>query len=276
MTNQPLEAVNKVLQLPLAVFIERVAAIKPTKEKRMPNHVTNIIEASPSAIKSMLNEHGLVDFCQIIPKHSDLDLDGSGAIHGDSENAAELMCKEPPSNNELIARLELVNRLRSSALQMSNESFEQFVMMMRNKRKHGFYHCMDYARNAWGTKWNAYSQSAEDNTDSRVTFETAWSHPYPVIEALSKKFPDEIISIKYADEDTGSNCGTYTIKNGEVIEQNIAPSWKEQTTEQKRFFTEFAFRLCHPDTDPRQYGYDENFEYDEAVEEAFSAEQKSA
>ncbi len=242
----------------------------------MPNHVTNIIEAKPLVIKSMLNEQGLVDFCHIIPKHSDLDLDGSGMISCDAEYAAELMCKEPPSDNELIARLELVNRLRSSALKMSDESFEQFVMMMRNKRKHGFYHCMDYARNAWGTKWNAYSQSADVNTDYMVTFETAWSHPYPVIEALSKKFPDEIINVKYADEDTGSNCGTYSIKNGEVIEQNIAPAWSDQTEQQKRFFTEFSFRLRHPNTDPRQYGYNENFEYDEAVEDAFAAEKQSA
>ena len=123
----------------------------------MPNHVTNIIEANEQVIQSMLNQDGLVDFCQIVPRHKDLD--DSFGISCEAE---------------------------------------------------------DYALNAWGTKWNAYGQSAEDNTSTRVSFETAWSHPVPVIEALSKKFPEHEIKVRFADEDTGSNCGYYTIKNGEI------------------------------------------------------------
>ncbi|GGY87851.1 hypothetical protein [Shewanella fodinae] len=242
----------------------------------MPNHVTNIIEANNNVIASMLNEDKLVDFCIIIPCHEDLTLDNTMGISAAAESAAEMMCNEPVSENDIISQLQLLNRSRINAIKMNDHEFEQFVKMMRNKRNHGFYHEMEYARKAWGTKWNAYNQISEENSETMVRFDTAWSHPYPVIEALSKKFPDEVISVKYADEDTGSNCGTYSIKNGEIVEQNIAPSWSEQTDEQKRFFREFAFRLRHPNVDPREYGYNENFEYDEEVENAYYEENKSA
>lgn len=72
---------------------------------------------------------------------------------------------------------------------------------------------LGWAVNNWGTKWNAYD--IERLSPASVKFNTAWSHPEPVILALSKKFPDEIIQVTYADEDLGHNLGEYLIKNGE-------------------------------------------------------------
>lgn len=70
----------------------------------------------------------------------------------------------------------------------------------------------------WGTKWNAYcSEVAED----RVQFDTAWSHPYPVIEALALEHPDVAFEVKYADEDLGSNFGHYTITADSIVEHEI-------------------------------------------------------
>ncbi|MCW7550023.1 hypothetical protein OO184_19330 [Photorhabdus sp. APURE] len=167
-----------------------------------------------------------------------------------------------------MTRLDMVNRLRVSALEMSDKEFEQFVQMMRNRRNHGFYHCIDYALNSWGTKWNAYGQNPEANTQTKVTFETAWSHPFSVIQALSKKFPNEQITVKFADEATGSNCGYYTMQNGELLVESIAHSWSDQTDdEKKKKWTEFAFRFYHSETNPREYGYNENWVYDENLED---------
>lgn len=69
----------------------------------------------------------------------------------------------------------------------------------------------------WGTKWNAYDTKFEDHEDGTATlqFDTAWSHPYPVLEALSVKFPHHQMEVAYADEDLGYNLGKYAIKNGE-------------------------------------------------------------
>ncbi|MCF6442058.1 hypothetical protein L1077_21745 [Pseudoalteromonas luteoviolacea] len=242
----------------------------------MPNHITNIIEASPKVIESMLNEEGYIDFNCAIPRHEDLSLNDADSVCSVAESAAQLMCKEKISDNELLGRMQLVNQLRSSALDMSDETFEQFVMMMRNKRNHGHYHMMDFARTAWGTKWNAYGQNPENNKGSEVRFKTAWSHPKPVIIALSKKLPEEKISIKYADEDTGSNCGTYIIQNGEMLICDIAPNWNEQSQEQKRKYSKFAFQITKPEMDPREYGYNEDWDYDEAVSDQYWAERDAA
>lgn len=226
----------------------------------MPNHVTNIITAPKEVIKSMLDKEGFVDFNMIISRHKDLELNGANGVRGDSECASELMCREKPHDNELIEKMQMVNRLRSSAIDMDDESFEQFVLMMRNKRKHGFYHMMDFARDAWGTKWNAYNQSEGGNNETMVSFQTAWSHPEPVVKALSLKFPEYEITVTYADEDTGSNCGAYTIKGGKNISEDIAPDYNEQSKDEKRKWTKFAFELCNKDCDPIDYGYDSNWD----------------
>ncbi|GAA2941070.1 hypothetical protein ACFO7V_16755 [Glutamicibacter bergerei] len=70
---------------------------------------------------------------------------------------------------------------------------------------------------SWGTKWNAYETTVEprENGLTELRFDTAWSHPYPVLEKLSKKFPSVLIQVSYADEDLGHNIGQYAIKNGE-------------------------------------------------------------
>lgn len=79
----------------------------------------------------------------------------------------------------------------------------------------------------WGTKWNSYDN---DFSDDYVSFQTAWSHPAPVITEMSKKFPEEIFTIAYADEDFGFNCGLYRIKNGDIIERsNIEEGTPEAT-----------------------------------------------
>lgn len=80
----------------------------------------------------------------------------------------------------------------------------------------GGYSPLDWARENWGTKWNAYDTERKGRNIMR--FDTAWNHPAPVIEALSRKFPDAPIYVQYADEDLGSNLGEYTIRNSEIIE----------------------------------------------------------
>lgn len=72
---------------------------------------------------------------------------------------------------------------------------------------------LGWSVNNWGTKWNAYD--IERLSASSIKFNTAWSHPTPVVHAVSKKFPDEIIQVTYADEDLGFNLGEYLIKDGE-------------------------------------------------------------
>lgn len=64
----------------------------------------------------------------------------------------------------------------------------------------------------WGTKWDAYD--IEIRSPTTLKFETAWSHPFVIIEAIVKNIlPNTKLHIKYADEDFGYNLGEYNISS---------------------------------------------------------------
>ena len=81
----------------------------------------------------------------------------------------------------------------------------------------------------WGTKWNAYDIEKID--DYTISFNTAWSFPEPVIKALSKMFPKIGVNIKWADEDTGSNCGEIQYKNGIEVFSNVPDDQSKEAYE---------------------------------------------
>lgn len=76
---------------------------------------------------------------------------------------------------------------------------------------------MDWSRENWGTKWDAYSDDVTDEGETMLLrFDTAWAHPLPVIEELSRRHPSERIYVRYADEDLGSNLGEYVMQGGSI------------------------------------------------------------
>lgn len=104
----------------------------------------------------------------------------------------------------------------------------------------------------WGTKWDAYDVSV-DLDGNMFTCNTAWSMAFPVWEALSKKYPEALFEVTYADEDMGSNCGRIVLKNGDIVNQHIAPSWSEMSGAEKRTWWDFAATV-------REFGDDEKAE----------------
>lgn len=82
----------------------------------------------------------------------------------------------------------------------------------------------DWSIANWGTKWNAYSFSHNNN---EIAFQTAWSAPHPVLEELSHMFPGVYITHRWADEDIGNNCGTSEYLNGEIVGSIIPETGKE-------------------------------------------------
>lgn len=89
----------------------------------------------------------------------------------------------------------------------------------------------------WGTKWNAYG--IERNSDTELKFETAWSHPFPVVRALSVKFPAAELHVRYADEDIGSNLGEYWIRDGVILRSTDFGEAGGETA------CDFACKLCY-------------------------------
>lgn len=203
----------------------------------MPNWVTNKIEAPKHVIEAMLNAEGRIDFSTMAPFPGPNDWDG---IALDAEEAAEIICGIPGSDHPLIAALQAGNRSRFDIKKLSAESFKQFVGMVENYRACGYLHSMDFARKVWGTKWNACEPEAKPE-EGKASFETAWSCPEGVLVALSKRFPTDGITVTYADEDIGSNCGTFSLLAGEVVASDIAPRWRDMSDADKAKWKAFAY-----------------------------------
>ncbi len=187
----------------------------------MPNWITNKIAAPPHVIRAMLDDGLRVDFDRIAP------FPGPHGAEWDSinlyaERAAKDVCGVPLSDVPVIAALERANRERINVRDMTDDVFEQFVAMVRNWRACGYLHPMDHAKRMWGTKWNAVRSWGAPN-EGRCEFETAWACPRGVLVLLSERCPEDEIEVTYADEDIGSNCGTFTLRAGQVIAQDIAP-----------------------------------------------------
>lgn len=207
----------------------------------MPNWVTNKITAPEHVIRAMLNAEGRVDFEMAAPFPGPCGSDWNG-ISCAAEEAAEIICGVPVNEHPLIAALQAGNRKSFDIKKLDDESFEQFVGMVRNWRACGYLHPMDFNRKVWGTKWNACEPEAHPD-EGRCQFDTAWSCPTGVLVKLSERFPDDAITVTFADEDIGSNCGTFTLKAGQTVSEDIAPAWRDMTDDEKAKWKAFAYEV---------------------------------
>lgn len=160
----------------------------------MPNHVTNIVtvesasKARIAQIKQAVRSEDIVfDFNTLIPMPEQL-VGTTSPFRLPKQNLNE-------TYQQFEARLYTAVR----------------ALIVRAGACGGHVDWYTWACENWGTKWNAYDAS---ETERGWVFLTAWSHPEPVIEELSRRFPDVIFHVKYADEDLGQNIGEYRIDNG--------------------------------------------------------------
>ena len=72
----------------------------------------------------------------------------------------------------------------------------------------------------WGTKWSAKEprQFVRAKKKVSLSFDTAWSPPFPIINALSSKFPVLKFSLKYYERGMGFS-GKLVCSGGEVVEE---------------------------------------------------------
>ena len=244
----------------------------------MPNHITNILSIIDlggvrlsDVHAALLNEERQVDFSVIAP--SPKCLDGFNPHFGVLSRAKMALgiLEEPALSldkiNSRIANLALSDAIKNATSPIKGEDIEAVIRAISNHQDCGHIYWYDWNIDNWGTKWNAYGQPKGGFSTKATSFkfQTAWSHPEKMIKAISEKLPDVAFALEYADEDIGSNCGTYAIKNGQRSNEHIAPKLNDQTADQKKQFSKLAFGICYDDEDPASHGYDENWEYsDEA------------
>lgn len=187
------------------------------------------------------NDSGLVvDFNLVIPQPKDLDIKSGGAEWEAREDymfekqaetkrqqdlkikpLLDLVYEKGMSVDEFLKASKIVMKDRrlfsdvygfSSNLpnQSVKENIENVVRGYYNLRTYGYPNWYDWRLDKWGTKWNGYHESIDEDSEM-ITFDTAWACPYEVFEELSKFTP---VTVMYADEDTGRNYGIIRFENG--------------------------------------------------------------
>lgn len=194
----------------------------------MPNHVKCRLkmEGLVNAPLFSRNEENELyfDFNKIIPMPKELDMI-SGSFediaikayvkyHGNP--ALQKMMDAKSKWNILAGNYEISEEEISSYAGRKNMTVEELVKTGERYCLNVFYHgCttwFDWCCEHWGTKRNAYE--TENIDEDTVEFCTAWAAPIPVVEQLSKMYPDKVVSFMWADEDRGYNTGEMAYQNG--------------------------------------------------------------
>ena len=225
----------------------------------MPNHVVNHIslQGDPQKIREVLeaiqsDEHGLgsLDFNKVIPMPEGLGIEaGSRTNRGlkayrdfieaytfgrSADDAVKALESIPAESEEAFLR---------RRKDIRRDEWELGKTAWNNIRQYGAPTWYEWCVRNWGTKWNAYGYGEEKidyHDGDALYFQTAWSAPHPVLERLTEMFPGVEMEHEWADEDIGQNCGRYSYRDGERIEEYFPESEKEAV--------EFACRMW--DYDP--------------------------
>lgn len=197
----------------------------------MPNWVQNEIifeNASDEKVAALIRELKLAtesderafDFNKIIPMPESLNIES-----GSSTDRAIAYCVterltipvEQTNLKDLVRNsfsddwaTEVVSRIKKYIDEGGTDDWDKVYeagkQYMYNREHYGCYTWYEWCCRHWGTKWNACEPDWSLD-DGMLVFQTAWSAPFPVIEALAQKYPDLEFTHRWADEDIGSNCG---------------------------------------------------------------------
>lgn len=201
----------------------------------MPNHIVNVIEfSSAEAAKKVVTEAKTsdreFDFNTLIPMPESLDIE-SGSRTDEALILYELYTERPLNlfeRNRFFDMERLIaDRLLEKIGVLTKEKIlawckaQDFDYLARgevvysNYKKYGAKTWYDWCIENWGTKWNAYEVKFDGTC--KLTFQTAWAMPEPILKALTAKYPDADFTWTWADEDTGSNCGVAIHTKGTCV-----------------------------------------------------------
>ena len=201
----------------------------------MPNHVTNqlkIIASTPERLQEIREfirgeEDGVelpIDFNKILPMPESLRIDSGSR----TDSSIAVLLHQSGASEKLREMLDYhwvkqegitdLDALAKRLIDEGDVNLEDGRIALENLANYGHKDWYSWANERWGTKWNAYDQKDDGET---ISFDTAWSTPLPVLEALSMLFPDVQFNVRYADEDLGHNVGEFTLLGGECVYEDI-------------------------------------------------------
>jgi hypothetical protein len=215
----------------------------------MPNHITNQVTflGSVSRIKELREfcktDKSAFSFQGFCPMPIELE--------GTQSPAKIVTEKELQEWNDKLAKGEL-NDWEKDSRPMTEKQSKEYI------RKYGTNNWYDWHLENWGTKWDCYSHNEID--ESQIHFDTAWSTPVRAMLKLSNMFEDITIEVKYADEDFGSNVGTYTLQAGEIVEIYQPEYSKESVKLAMQILSDTEYwltdRLCELEDGTELEGFD--------------------
>ena len=157
----------------------------------MPNHITNKLTIKGE--KEQVNK--VLDFIKI-EKDIDKEFNGIGTID--------------------------FNKITPMPRWVYGSSPDVMGISIKDEEKYGVGNTsIEWSRDNWGTKWNAYSQGDNRNTENTIYFQTAWNNVAELIRKVAWIFPGIEIEYSYCDEDFGSNLGRYRFADTEILEEYL-------------------------------------------------------
>ncbi len=199
----------------------------------MPNWCTNklVVSGEPSTVKAIseligLESERVMDFDRVIPMPPSLKITSGSStyygleiLEGDwrwlltvgwfKDRLLEIYGREPESREDLIQMLETVDQQPAaqgkSHQVLFNTNLTEARIAQNNRIQYGHTDWYDWSIDNWGTKWNA-GDVTQDHIGDRgfiIYFDTAWSPPVPVIEALIARFPEADIRLSYMEPGVG-------------------------------------------------------------------------
>lgn len=209
----------------------------------MPNWVENKLSynGNEAEIKEMLKKIrydnatiGTIDFNKIIPMPKSLDIEcgsrtdkGIEMVKNYLENLpAELKGKEGTYE-------EVLEDLHNHSADISDDEEKKIwdigITAVDNLYKYNAPTWYEWCNDNWNTKWNAcgYDENTDYSDSDFIWFQTAWSTPILVIKKLSEMYPNIELTLEFADEDLGQNCGEMKFKDGDIFEEYIPQTGKE-------------------------------------------------
>ena len=207
----------------------------------MPNNITNQItfgadSTALSAFQGMLHDMrmegqplGSFDFNKLLPMPKELDMEAGTRTdqglklvqeyhHALADLEQRKLSMTPAEYAQSLSQCEGLYRERRLADPATWALGEQAYC---NIRRFGCPTWHEWRSHNWGTKWNAYGFPILEKDSDTMEFFTAWDSVPKIITLLSKKYPEQTITYRWADENIGYNVGELTLKGGEVIDMNM-------------------------------------------------------
>jgi hypothetical protein len=217
----------------------------------MPNNITNQItfgadSAAQAAFQRMLHEVrmkgqplGSFDFNKLLPMPKELDIEagsrterGLKLVREYQQSLADLEQRRPVlPPEEYAAELRQWEKDYWEKQLADPETWVLGKKAYNNIRRFGCPTWYEWCSQNWGTKWNAYGFRPLEKDSDTIEFYTAWNSVPKIVALLSRKYPEQTITYRWADEDIGHNVGEFTLKDGEVIDINVPENGSREAYE---------------------------------------------